>query len=101
MEKLWTPHKVMPTERKKEGGSHFDDEMVDSAMAKMEFATEVERLIDHLRKRPDHKVYVSSADERAKMREVFNLWFKNGTLDYHPDIRIEYGVRDGSIRIAE
>ena len=102
-DRLWTPPsaKVKPTEMKKEGGSHFDDEVMDLAMEKAQFAIEVERLIDHLRKRPDHRVYVSSTEERTKMRSVFNLWFQNGTLDYHPDIRIEYGVPDGQIRIAE
>ena len=77
-DRLWTPPsaKVKPTVMKKEGGSHFDDEVMDIAIEQATFAIEVERLIDHLRKRPDHKVYVSSTEERTKMREVFNLWFK-------------------------
>ena len=100
-DRLWTPQKVMPDQRHKEGGSMFDDQMEDTTVMQKRIVEEAARLLDHLQKRPDHTVYVSSADERGKMRMVFNEWFKSGALTHHPNIRIEYGVADGAIRVAE
>lgn len=101
MTKLWTPQKVMPTERKREGGSHFDDEMVDTETVRQQVMIDMARLIDHINKRRDHTVYVSGAEEREQLRQVFNSWYMNSMIDHHPNIRIEYGVKQGSIRVAE
>lgn len=100
-DQLWTPPRVAPTERKTEGGSHFDDEMMLERDRALMVQLDYERLVDHLRQRPDHTVYVGSAEERGKLREVFNHMFRNDVINYHPNIRIEYGVPTGSIRIAE
>ena len=109
MTELWTPNmvgvetharRVAPTERKPEGGSHFDDELDLASLRHADLMREGARLVAHLQQRPDHTVYVSSVEERDKMRQVFNVWFKEGALNYHPTIRIDYGVRDGEIRIA-
>lgn len=102
-DRLWTPEdaRVQPDERKWDGGTYFDDEMgleIDKTQA---IQIEYDRMIDHLRQRPDHTVYVGSAEDRGKLREVFNHMFSQNVLNYHPNIRIEYGVPDGQIRIAE
>ncbi len=100
-DRLWTPQKVMPGERHIEGGSYFDDQMEDTTDRDSRIRQEAARLLDHLQQRPDHSVYVGSTDDRDKMRSVFNHWYMNGVLSHHPNIRIEYGVADGSIRVAE
>lgn len=114
MEKLWTPgqeegtvevthapRRVKPTEQKFDGGTYFDDELDTEASREAKLQVEYLKMVDHLRKRPDHTVYVGSAEERGKMRQVFNHMFTTKVIDYHPNIRIEYGVPDGQIRIAE
>lgn len=111
---LWTPGEakdvvevksaermVLPTAAKKDGGSHFDDELETAANKAAVYAQDVKRLLAHLNTRPDHTVYVSSADERGKLREVFNWWKREGALGHNPNIRIDYGVADGAIRIGE
>jgi hypothetical protein len=98
---LWTPERVMPTERHKDGGSFFDDETDSTADKEKEIFADLERLMDHINKRPDHTVYVGSMESRGQLREVFNWWFQQGVITHHPNIRIEYGVVEGSIRVAE
>ena len=100
-DRLWTPQKVMPTERHDEGGSYFDDQLDDTSSMQTRVAKDMATLIDHLQKRPDHTVYVGSSEDRDKLRQVMNWWFMEGMLTHHPNIRIEYGVADGSIRVAE
>ena len=100
MNELWTPGHVAPTERKSDGGSHFDDELETTAGKQAAVQREYRQMVEHLQQRPDHKVYVSGTEERAKMRQVFNHMFTEGILTHHPDIRIEYGVADGAVRIA-
>ena len=97
------PHerRVQPTERKKEGGSQFDDELGLEATRHANLMAEGARLLEHLQERPDHIVYVGSIEERDKLREVFNVWHRHGTLNHHPTIRIDYGVAEGAIRITE
>lgn len=90
-----------PTSRKLEGGSIFDDELATEEEKAREFGLQVQELLLHLNARPDHVVYVGSADERGKMREVFNNWYMQGVLMHHPNIRIDYGVPDGTLRIGE
>lgn len=92
---------VKPTERKKDGGSTFDDELETEASANKKFADEMIRLVEHIQQRPDHTVYVGSADERGKMREVFNDWKRRGWINHNPNIRIDYGVADGAIRVGD
>ena len=102
MQELWTPErKEMPKTRKREGGSHFDDELMSEAEVGKAYADEVKHLLEHLNERPDHKVYVGSTKDRANMREVFNWWVREGALARNPDIRIDYGVADGAIRVGE
>ena len=106
MEDLWTPYeghtrRERPTTRKVEGGSIFDDELATEESKASALAEQAKQLLVHLNQRPDHKVYVGSSEERNKMREVFNWWYKAGALTHHPDIRIEYGVVEGAIRVAE
>ena len=103
---LWVPtqaheRRVKPTTRKKEGGSHFDDEfgLERHAEAKVE-AARLE-LIDHINKRPDHLVYVASVQERHQMRLVFNSWYQWKIIRHNPTIKIDYGVADGAIRVTE
>ena len=92
---------VKPTERKAEGGSQFDDELESERVANKKFSDEMIRLVEHIQQRPDHTVYVGSADERGKMREVFNDWNKRGWISHNPNIRIDYGVADGAIRVGD
>ena len=111
MPELWTPGKpvevetpqrvVAPTEGKKDGGSYFDDELQTEEAKAAELGRQTRELLVHLNARPDHNVYVSSAEERTKLREVFNWWKREGALLHNPNIRIEYGVPDGQIRVAE
>ena len=106
MDKLWTPtqehqRRVRPDARKAEGGSVFDDELMTEEAAAKLYAHSVQELLIHLNQRPDHTVYVGTAEERGKMREVFNLWFKQGALLHHPDIRIDYGVAEGALRVGD
>ena len=106
MDDLWTPYetterKVRPTERKDEGGSYFDDELGSEQMRAAEYAKQTKELLEHLNQRPDHVVYVGDSETRAQLRTVFNHWHKMGALPYHPNIRIDYGVPEGAIRIDE
>ena len=102
MDKLWTPPgaKVAPTEGKKDGGSYFDDELETVASKEAAVKREYDSMVEHLNQRPDHKVYVGGTRERSELREVFNHMFSVGVINRHPDIRIEYGVAEGAIRIA-
>ena len=110
MPKLWTPgdkvpvepHKrrVQPTERKAEGGSQFDDELETAEAKQARIEAEAMELMSHINARPDHNVYVSSHDEREKMRDVFKLWRHKGYIRGVPKIKIEYGVPAGGIRVA-
>ena len=106
MDDLWTPtqqhaRRVRPDSRKVEGGSIFDDELASEEVKANALAEQARQLLIHLNQRPDHTVYVSSAEEREKMRGVFNWWKREGALTHNPNIRIEYGVPDGAIRVAE
>jgi hypothetical protein len=91
----------MPSDRKNEGGSYFDDELETQEAKAREFGLQVQELLMHLNARPDHVVYVGSADERGKMRTVFNSWKMQGALLHNPNIRIDYGVPDGTLRVGE
>ena len=114
MSRLWTPGRskekvavdvksVMkaPTERKAEGGSYFDDELETTAESDSKFVTQMEELVSHLQQRPDHTVYVGGAEERDQLRKVFNHWKQQGVINYNPNIRIDYGVADGAIRVGD
>jgi hypothetical protein len=106
MDDLWTPtqqheRRVRPDSRKTEGGSTFDDELATEESKAKSLAEQARQLLIHLNQRPDHTVYVGSAEEREKMRDVFNWWKREGALNHNPNIRIEYGVPDGAIRVAE
>jgi hypothetical protein len=106
MDDLWTPtqqhaRRVRPDSRKAEGGSIFDDELGTEAEAAKAYAHSVEELLIHLNQRPDHVVYVGSDEERGKMRQVFNHWKKKGVLLRNPNIRIDYGVAEGALRVGE
>ena len=100
MTELWTPGHVAPTERKDEGGSHFDDELETTANAEKTIQSEYKVMVEHLNQRPDHKVYVGGTKEREELRQVFNHMVAQKVISRHPDIRIEYGVATGAIRIA-
>lgn len=101
MEDLWTPKKVLPTERKVDGGSYFDDEMVDTAEHQEAFRAAIIELIQHINTRHDHVVFVASSDERHKMRTVFNSWREGGLIGHVPTIKIDYGVPEGTLRVDE
>ncbi len=102
MQELWTPPVMqVPDERKAEGGSYFDDEMLTKEGVAKAYALQVKMLLQHLNERPDHIVYVGSTEDRANIREVFNWWVREGGLAKHPSIRIDYGVADGAIRVGE
>lgn len=91
----------VPKERKKDGGTHFDDEMQTKAEVAKAYANKVRELLQHLNARPDHVVYVGSTEERGKMRAVFNSWKAKGALGHNPNIRIDYGIVEGAIRVGE
>ena len=106
MDDLWIPtqthaRRVRPDVRKDEGGSFFDDELGTEEAAAKAYGAAVADLLTHLNQRPDHTVYVGSDEERGKMRTVFNHWFNSGALSHHPNIRIDYGVPDGAIRVGD
>lgn len=102
MQELWTPGGyVTPTKGKAEGGSYFDDEMETQAEHSAKFWQEMARLADHINKRPDHTVFVGSAESRGQLRAVFNSWREQGMIAAVPTIKIDYGVEEGQIRIDE
>ena len=106
MDDLWIPteqkaRRVRPNARKLEGGSIFDDELTTEAEVAEAYASATKELLTHLNQRPDHVVYVGSDEERGKMREVFNHWKRQGALLHNPNIRIDYGVPDGALRIGD
>ena len=91
----------LPTLRKEEGGSYFDDELETEAVVAKRYADDAKELLVHLNQRPDHSVYVGSEDERVQMRAVFNHWKREGALMHNPNIRIDYGVAEGAIRVGD
>ena len=106
MDDLWTPtqthaRRVRPDARKVEGGSFFDDELGTAEAEAKAYGAAVADLLTHLNQRPDHIVYVGSDEERGKMRVVFNSWKREGVLMHNPNIRIDYGVADGAIRVGD
>ncbi len=102
MQELWTPPVMqIPDERKKDGGSFFDDEMQTKEAVALAYRKQVEDLLVHLNARPDHVVYVGSVEDRSNIRAVFNWWVREGALQTNPNIRIDYGVQDGAIRVGE
>jgi len=114
MPRLWTPGRSkekievdvkevmqMPTEGKKDGGSYFDDELETVREHNAQLITDMENLVAHLRERPDHVVFVGGVEERSQLRTVFNHWVKQGVIAHNPNIRIDYGVADGAIRVGE
>ena len=102
MQELWTPPVMqVPEERKWDGGSYFDDEMQTKEAVALAYRKQVEDLLIHLNARPDHVVYVGSTEDRSNIRAVFNWWVREGALGHHPNIRIDYGVADGAIRVGE
>ena len=102
-EELWTPPgaKVAPDKAKWDGGSYFDDELEDKSKHQAELKKEYDRMVEHLQQRPDHTVYVGDTKTRTELRAVFNHMYQQNILSYHPNIRIDYGVREGAIRITE
>ena len=111
---LWTPGRAtdiveveqkarrqLPKLRKNDGGSYFDDEMMTEAEVAAEYGRQVKQLLLHLNERPDHVVYVGSVEDRSNIREVFNHWVAQGALGHNPNIRIDYGVAEGAIRVGE
>jgi len=100
MSELWTPIQ-MPTTRKVGGGTHFDDELMTQEQHQDIVRDELIRLVEHINQRPDHVIYVGSTEERSKMRNVLNWWKREGAIGHNPDIRIDYGVAEGAIRIGE
>ena len=102
-EEIWTPPeaRVLPTAGKAEGGTIFDDEMRTKEEHDVQFRVDVIRMIKHLNERKDHAVFVSSAEERNKMRVVFNSLKEGGLIGHWPTIKIDYGVPAGTIRIDE
>lgn len=102
VQEIWVPPRVdLPDERKREGGSYFDDELQTKEQVAKAYAEQVKELLNHLNARPDHVVYVGSVEDRSNMRSVFNWWVSKGALMKHPNIRIDYGVADGAIRVGE
>ncbi len=91
----------LPDKGKAEGGTYFDDELESVAKHREEFNLEMSRLIEHLNQRPDHDILVGSIKDREEMRTVFNAWKRNGVIGHNPNIRIEYGVPDGTIRVGD
>ncbi len=87
----------LPTTRKKEGGSYFDDELTDAQKALVKEASE---LVAHINARPDHMIYVSSTAEREKMRSVLDWFVSDGMIGHKPKIKIEYGLPEGQVRVA-
>ena len=106
MKDLWTPtethqRRTMPTVRKKEGGTTFDDELETEAAVAARYANDVKELLIHLNQRPDHDVHVGTPEERDQLRQVFNNWKREGVLMHNPNIRIDYGVAEGAIRVGD
>lgn len=97
---LWTPMDL-PTAAKREGGSYFDDEMHTKEETATAMRMDVQRLLNHLNTRPDHTVYVASAESRDQLRKVFNWWKREGALGHNPNIRIDYGIVEGAIRVGD
>ncbi len=91
----------MPTIRKDEGGSYFDDEMMTKEEATEAVRKDMLTLVEHLNQRPDHTVYVSGPKDRVYLRSVFNEWKRQNVIAHNPNIRIDYGVRVGAIRIGD
>jgi len=101
---LWLPDRVAPTKAKeigKEGGTYFDDELLDAKVERAKLVKMAGEMAAHINERPDHVVYVGSSKDRTEMREVFNWWKKEGIINHNPNIRIEYGVPEGAVRVAE
>ena len=88
----------LPGSMKRDGGTYFDDEL-ENADTVLELATQ--GLVNHINERPDHIIYVGSAEEREKMRAVFNHWKKVGRIGENPNIRIDYGIQEGAIRVGD
>ncbi len=87
----------LPGERKREGGTWFDDELDTARRAIMKAAAD---MIRHINERPDHVVYVSCQEDREMMRSVLD-WFKNeGMIGHKPPVKIEYGLPEGQARVA-
>jgi len=106
VKELWTPtethqRRAMPTVRKKDGGTHFDDELETEAVVAKRYADDVKELLRHLNQRPDHVVLVGSVEERDQLRQVFNYWKRQGALMHNPNIRIDYGIVEGAIRVGD
>jgi len=114
MPELWLPgsatdkvtvetpaRRSLPDHRKPDGGSYFDDELATEEQKAAELAAEVRELCHHLNARPDHVVYVGTAKDRDELRQVFNWWKREGAIGHNPNIRIDYGVPEGAIRVGE
>lgn len=103
MDKLWTPDdaRVAPTERKPDGGTWFDDELTPEKEFRAELMKQAAEMINHIHERPDHVVFVGTIEDRAQLRQVFNFWKARGILERNPDIKIDYGVPVGTVRIDE
>lgn len=102
MNDLWTPAgMVTPDVRKKDGGSYFDDEMATKAEEYTKYQRESLEMRRQLNARPDHVISVASVEARAEMRKVLNLWREKGEIRHNPKILIDYGIREGEMRIGE
>lgn len=102
-DRLWLPPsaRVQPTEGKKEGGTHFDDELGTVTDEQSALVKDAMKLIAHLNERPDHSILVGTAQDRSSLREVFNWWKREGLIGHNPNIRIDYGVPEGAIRVGD
>lgn len=91
----------VPTVRKAEGGSYFDDEIQTKEQVAKAFSDQVKALLVHLNTRRDHVIYVGSVTDRDNFRHVCNWWVREGALARNPTIKIDYGVQAGAIRVGE
>jgi len=88
----------LPGTRKAEGGSQFDDEL---STAEEQFVKDTKSLVQQINERPDHVVFVGSAGDRDKMRQVFNHFYNIKAIGSRPTIKIDYGIPEGGIRFGE
>jgi len=101
---LYLPERLAPTKRKeygKDGGSWFDDELPDAVKHRANLVKMAGEMAAHINERPDHVVFVGSTEDRSNLRAVFNWWKREGIIERNPTIRIEYGVKEGAVRIGE
>ena len=87
----------LPGTAKRDGGTWFDDELEPAQRALVKATAE---LVAHINERPDHVVYVASQADREKMRRVLDWFVDDGMIGRKPQVKIEYGLKDGTVRVA-